>query len=238
MSSQLQHKLQQFEATPPKNAWSAIEERLNNANPELQERLYNYETTPPAGAWNAITATLDNATSIENAPVSITNSKWFRYAVAAVILGIVALSILTYAVNKPETTIAKQPVLKQESYTQQPASTPETSNTSTVDNRPAETITPIKEESISVSTASTTKNQSATVTKHYKVVAKEDGQIVRLSQKAYAVFDCAVKGAAQKSVNCKENIQTMQAKMASSMASPTTDFAGLIDMIKSLEENE
>lgn len=234
MSSQLQHKLQQFEATPPKDAWLAIEDRLNNI--PVQERLYNYEATPPAMAWNEIAASLDQASPIILQTNPIHKKKWFRLAAAAAILGIVALGILTYAINKPETAIAKQPLIKQQ-QTRTPATT-STPAPGTSTHNDVETIIPIKEESISVPASTSDQDPGTTVTKRYKVVANEDGQMVRLSQKAYAVFDCAVKGVAQKNTNCKENIQTMQAKMASSLVTPTTDFAGLIDMIKTLEENK
>jgi hypothetical protein len=235
MSSQLQHKFQQFEATPPKDAWLAIEERLNNSDPALQEKLYNYEATPPAKVWNEIKSSLDNATN-SSSTIPFTSRKWLRYAVAAAILGIVALGVFTYTIKKPESTIAQNPTINKEKVTPNAITT--TPTTSSRTNDAPKAIIPIKEESISVPTSSSSKNQDVTITKRYKIVAKEDGKLVRLSQKAYAVFDCAVKGAAQRSETCKENIQTMQAKMASSMVSPTTDFAGLIDMIKTLEENK
>jgi len=235
MSSQLQHKLSKFEATPPKDTWLAIEDRLNNT--PIQERLYDFETTPPATAWNAIETILNQTPIQESKSTSITRRKWFRVTIAAAILGVIALGILTFAVQKPDEAIAKQPYIKkQQTALPSTHSTPST-NTATEDKN-AETIIPIKEESISVPASSSERDQTATITKRYKVVAKEDGQIVRLSQKAYAVFDCAIKGAEQRSENCKENIQTMQAKMATSLASPTTDFAGLINMIKTLEENK
>jgi hypothetical protein len=237
MSSQLQHKFQQFEATPPNDTWRAIEERLDDPSYSLQERLHDYEATPPFTAWNNIAAKLGKH-SIHNANTRpIYQTKWFRVAAAAVILGGIALGILNYGVNKPSATIAQQPLVKQAQSSTVASKTPTTTSTTTTSKQTAKSIIPIKEESISVATSTSTKENPSTITKHYKVVATEDGQMVRLSQKAYAVFDCAVKGAAQKSSTCKENIQTMQAKMASSLVSPTTDFAGLIDMIKSLEEN-
>jgi hypothetical protein len=70
------------------------------------------------------------------------------------------------------------------------------------------------------------------------VMAKDDGHTVRLSKKAFTVFDCAENSAPHNKERCKENIQLMQQKMAASMLSPSGDFGGLIDMIKSLEENE
>lgn len=239
MSSQLQHKFQQFEATPPKDAWLAIEERLDDASSTLQERLYDYEAAPPFSAWNEIATTLGKHSTNKAATTPIYQTKWFRLATAAAILGLIALGIFNFGINRPTATIAKQqPVLKQvQPLSTSPKATPATSTTNT-HKEPVKAITPIKEESISVPASTSPKENTAIITKHYKVVAKEDGQIVRLSQKAYAVFDCAVKGAAQKSSTCKENIQTMQAKMASSLVTPSTDFAGLIDMIKTLEENK
>ncbi|HYH15549.1 MAG TPA: hypothetical protein VD794_10020, partial [Flavisolibacter sp.] len=89
MSSQLQHKLQQFKATPPKDAWSAIEEQLNSTSSELQERLYNFEIPPPSMAWTAIQGSLEKeSTTKANNRKSLTQKKWFRYAAAAAILGV------------------------------------------------------------------------------------------------------------------------------------------------------
>jgi cytoskeletal protein RodZ len=235
MSSQLKHKFEQFEATPPKDAWLAIEERLNNTDTTLQDRLYNFEEVPPAATWNEIATTLDNF-STQRESILLTNKKWFRYATAAVILGVIALGVLTYATQKPESTIAHQPLVKQQKTLSE--NTKNTSANANQADASVETIIPLKEESISVPASTSAQSSTSTIAKRYKVVAKEDGQIVRLSQKAYAVFDCAVKEAAQKSANCKENIQTMQAKMATSNISPSADFAGLIDMIKTLEENK
>ena len=238
MSSQLQHRLQQFESTPPKDAWHTIEEHLNDPTLSLQERLYNYETTPPVTAWSDLAGTLDKS-SIQNAvSIPVYKTKWFRFIAAAMILGVIALGILTFGVSKPSTIIAKQAAIKQEQTHSAAIKTPIATSPTTPDNPTAETIIPIKEESISIPASTSPTENPPTITKRYKVVTKEDGQLVRLSQKAYAVFDCAVKGAAQRNTICKENIQTMQAKMASSLVTPSTDFAGLIDMIKTLEENK
>jgi hypothetical protein len=71
----------------------------------------------------------------------------------------------------------------------------------------------------------------------YVTVANVDGKKVRLSKKAYTVFNCAENDLAVNNSNCKESIQNVRKKMAASMLSSSGDFGGLMDLIKDLEEN-
>jgi hypothetical protein len=237
MSSQLQDKLQQFEAMPPKDLWLAIEERLEVIDNNLQERLSTFEATPPSGAWSQIEAGLSTASTQKKA--TILNTSWFRYAAAAVVLGIIALTVFTLAFDQPKNTIAQQPVSPDltNSTTATPSIT-KANNTPTSEPIHSNTGNTANTVNSTLKTTSLSNTLASTTTKRYKVVAKEDGKLVRLSQKALAVFDCAIKSTANTSERCKENIQNMQEKMATSIISPTADFAGLIDMIKTLEENK
>jgi hypothetical protein len=72
----------------------------------------------------------------------------------------------------------------------------------------------------------------------YLTMANDNGKKVRLSKKVASVFDCADNAASSKSIRCKESIESLQQKMSASLVSPSGDFSGLIDMIKSLEENK
>ena len=82
------------------------------------------------------------------------------------------------------------------------------------------------------------KNSIAFASNRYVTIADDDGKKVRVSKKAYNVLNCAENRAALNNVRCKENIEAMQQKMSASLLSSSGDFAGLIDMIKSLEENK
>ena len=236
MSSQLQQKLQQFEATPPKDLWQAIEDRLDDNNILLQERLLAFEEVPQASCWQHIEASLSS--NFTDTKPQLLKISWFRYAVAAIILGIVATGIFMFSINKPENTLAQQPASQnQKETTDTKQLSPDENKTFT-----SETNENSDRKSVTGKEEFQQKNLSNTLTsttsKRYKVVTKEDGKLVRFSQKALEVFDCAVKATAKNNIRCKENIQGMQEKMANSMASPTADFAGLIDMIKTLEENK
>jgi hypothetical protein len=72
----------------------------------------------------------------------------------------------------------------------------------------------------------------------YITIADGDGNKVRLSKKAFTVFNCAENSTSTDYQRCKENILLMQQKMSASLLSPSGDFGGLIDLIKSLEEND
>ena len=237
MSSQLQHKLQQFEALPSKDVWQAIDERLNDTDSSIKDLLYTFEATPPSSNWLAIETAL--ATPLIEKKKSLYNTNWFRLAAAAVILGIVAISIFTFAIKQPKNTIASQPASQiQQNQIETSAAEVNINDkmSPSLPNENKNNSTDAEKAGMQQSNLSNT--LTSTTSKRYKVVAKEDGKLVRFSQKAFAVFDCAVKATANKSERCKENIQSMQEKMASTMVSPTSDFAGLIDMIKTLEENK
>ncbi|HYH13671.1 MAG TPA: hypothetical protein VD794_00530, partial [Flavisolibacter sp.] len=147
------------------------------------------------------------------------------------------ICIFTFAIDQPKKTIAQQPAVQntQNSPASTTQSTPETGSTTITNNGAVNSNT--MQDNSTISQGNLANTLTSTTTKRYKVVAKEDGKLVRLSQKAFAVFDCAVKATANKNIRCKENIESMQEKMATSVISPTGDFAGLIDMIKTLEEN-
>ena len=76
-----------------------------------------------------------------------------------------------------------------------------------------------------------------TVPDRYTTIENGKGKVVRLSKKVIPLFNCAGDMASFDNVSCKENIQILQHKMATSSLSTSADFAGLIDMLKDLKEN-
>jgi hypothetical protein len=73
-----------------------------------------------------------------------------------------------------------------------------------------------------------------TDTDRYIIVTSDVGNAVRLPKKVYSSFACPDQFAFAGYDDCKERISSLQNKMSASM---TTDFAGLLDLLKNLQEN-
>ncbi|MFN2437587.1 MAG: hypothetical protein ABR503_00200 [Chitinophagaceae bacterium] len=230
MSTRLQNKLLQYQVNPPDKIWNSIDSSLNEEF-TCADRLYNFEQQPSSFVWNKLSNQLDDDS------LSLGNTILFfkryhtplRYIGAAAIIAIVAITI-TLFVNKDAVSdeLVYHPVAK-ENITQ-----PLKIN---------EGLQEKVEESQDQVIVNDTKPQSSqlnlsTKSSRYLTVANQKGKTVRLSQKALKVFNCADNIASiNTSRRCKENIQSLQQKMATSLVSPSGDFAGLIDMIKRLDEN-
>ena len=235
MSSQQPHKLLQFEAKPPTEMWAAIEAELDQRTtlPTL-EKLATFEAAPPAHVWRQIERSMASIPAPEKV-VSFKKYGWVRYAAAAVILMAVAFTVITFGLQKEDKKLATQ---QGSNNTTAGPSDKTAVNTNKV-NKDQGVTQPASPLSNTQSTRETedTKKKTTTPFKRYMTVAMDNGETVRLSKKVLPVFECADNATASIRKRCKENIENLQQKMASSLASPTTDFAGLIDMIKTLEEN-
>jgi hypothetical protein len=115
----------------------------------IQKKLYDIEATPPPGMWNRIAEELDAETEQKVAPVVVmpqAKNNWMRIALAASVLGFIAMTALwltkkptetktpdSTAVTPPVTTIIKDTV-----YLPQPeTATPNTTSPSLVNTNPA-----------------------------------------------------------------------------------------------------
>lgn len=243
MSNGLEHKLFHFEATPRPENWEAINEALENEAQFQGHRLYNFQQIPPADLWHKIELALDNPDTVPSNPRISTSRNLFKYAAVAAILVLVA-TVITFVINTNDNRsemartqnalvvpAAKEPDTNQ--LTTQPKEiTPSDTNLAT-EKEPARKPRIVNDKAKSSQPIAAAKTASA----RYLTMADDEGKKIRLSKKAYTVFNCAENHAARNNERCKENIQSMQKKMAASLVSPTGDFAGLMDMIKSLEEN-
>lgn len=248
MSNQLQHRLFHFEVEPPAATWDAISEALDEQTTPAAEKLRDFEAAPAPQLWQQIASSLD-ATDEAPAPAIPFYRRYgkaLRYGSAAAVLLLVAFT-LTFLVGKSGDSqkVAQQPTTSQPSEQTPQPNTPEvTVRASEEPNR-----SPLRRKStvagdLTDREAGTSTENETSVAKaaarpspgRYLTVATETGKAVRLSKKVYPVFDCAEHSSAFERFQCQENIEALQ-KMASSLASPSGDFASLIDMIKTLEEN-
>ncbi len=222
MSNPIEHKLFHYEVEPPAKNWDAISHALDEQMISYPDRLYHFEQVPSAEIWTAIQPELDAITTIQPAtviPFYKRNSQVLKYMAAASILVIIAIAI-ALLMNKDAVPneVAMQPTI-QEPKNNVVAADPK--GPQLTDKKQALPSSP-----------------RAQFAGRYVTMADDEGKSVRLSKKAYNVFNCAENTAAINYERCKENIEAMQHKMSASLLSPSGDFAGLIDMIRTLEENK
>jgi hypothetical protein len=224
MSEVVKYKLENFEAQPPARVWDAIASQLDEDHPQLREKLFAYSEEPPAETWNNISKKLDNPAPV--LPIQKNRTRIFKYSMiaTAVILTVIAITVLNNNRRKDDIAIETNPPVNgtgipKDTTINQTAQVPDTGKGGIPD------------------------NQVAAIPSHpeknarYLTVAHEDGTKVRLSKKVYPVINCAQQTASAISSKCKESIKALQEKMATSVNAASTDFGGLMDMLKDLEEN-
>lgn len=249
MSEQLRDKLWHYEVAPPPKAWDAICAGLDDQGSSLAERLYQFEQAPNRNAWMQIAKELD-ATSEEAAPARPFYERYrrpLRYAGIAAVLTVAAiLTIFLTIRNTPNNDIAQG--RQEQSSMDRAGTTNNEAGSETGDaappSGPSKDVPKASDEGDRPSADSRSSNPPLAASpttrpnsNRYLTVASEEGKPVRLSKKVYPVFDCAEHSTAVKRYRCKEDIEALQQKMAASLASPSGDFASLMDMIKTLEEN-
>ena len=232
MSNQLQNKLFHYEVNPPETTWDKINSSLNEEITGMN-KLYNFEQEPSSIVWNKLSNQLDGDTSGNKVvPFFKRYHKSLRYLGAASIIAIVAVTIALF-VNKDAVSdeLVYQPLIEKTNADALKLKDDLSENNIEKTNNKNQALLPNSIDTQSPNSNSFTKNS------RYLTIANQKGNSVRFSQKALRVFNCAENITAVNNNRCKENIQSLQQKMATSIVSPSGDFAGLIDMIKRLEEN-
>ena len=92
--SSLQERLYNQEQVPPARVWDKINAALDESHidDEFPTKLYNAEVLPPAQVWDKIAGSLDAPV----VPMQRNRSGFFRYAAAAVLIGIIVLGIVMW----------------------------------------------------------------------------------------------------------------------------------------------
>src|SRR5258705_4353274 len=121
MSERLQNKMYDYEVTPPADLWEKIAAELDESElaHEFPSKLYEIEITPPVAAWSKIEASL-NAEDVES-PQRKKLFPVFRYAAAAVIIGLVALGSIQLLKGK---STSKEIVQQKEKLTSKESTAP------------------------------------------------------------------------------------------------------------------
>jgi len=262
MSTQLQNKLLQYAPEPPEKVWEAITNMLDeSANPGFAEKLYAFEVMPPSQVWGKINNQLDAPQPAKIVPFFQRYKQLATYSAAAAILIFAAVTTTLLISKKTEpASISNTPVSIQNQegktdsniYNQTNASKNNTlaavtnldkivdqNNSSTgkksLPNRLhsqnklvavliAKTFIP------KVAEAKQTVSSDIPIEK-YMVYSDGDGTAMKLPKKLFDFITCV-----REDILCKQEMQQLQQRFASTVL--TTDFTGVLEVLKTLKENQ
>lgn len=260
MSTQLQNKLWHYAPEPPQKVWDTIASRLNDKmEAGFPKKLYDFETSPSPLAWDKINARLDAPSPAKVIPFFQKHKKLVQYAAAAAVVIFLALTTLLLIDNKtgsaitattPETVPPPQRnIAPKTSPDQGPA--PESnsllasarSNTNEKNTEekksPYNKLQPQSKLGAIIShwtfmpkVAEAKQTVSSnTSSEKYMVYSDGDGNAMKLPKKLFDFITCV-----KEDMLCKEEMQQLQQKVASAVL--TTDFTGVLEVLKNLKENQ
>jgi hypothetical protein len=252
--SSLPDKLYNQQQTPPHGVWDKIAAALDEAHigDEFPARLYNAEATPPSHAWDKIADALEPAHA-SVVPMQSKSFSFFRYAAAAVVIGLVAFGVVKFMNrnnDNVENAVAGNKAKKERDST----------DIKTLVNPPVENNIPDIVENTTEPT--NTKNEPAPVAKktktrhsvpddayaepepvyaynehtpnladRYIMYMTPDGGIVRMSKK-WGNLVCCVSGQDQDE-DCKDQIKKWQEKLACAPVA-NGNFMDILSLVNTL----
>lgn len=256
MYSDLKNKLLQYKVQPPAEIWNRISATLDeNLSLVLTEKLNRFEEMPPAEVWKKIHTGLNEAAKKPTQVVHFLTrySRPLRYsgAVAAMIV-VIVLTLLLIG-KKTESDLATETitptVVKRDTNTSTEKTSEEIITSVTMslqrDNfepsssKARRTKQVYFESSFTlrpdflprIADGNTMVNSSSISSDKYMIYSDGDGNAVRLPKKIFNAFLCAVDND-----DCKQRLKELKEKFAS--AAVTSDFTGILEILKSLQENQ
>lgn len=236
MSQELEHKLYHFAATPPERSWETLAEALDQQSHPYVQKLNDFAATPEKHNWDAISRSL----SPPEKSAQVLSSPRFRLPVkmmiAAAILAVLAFGIVRIINSAPLTGKSAAGTAKQLHSGVEAKGLQEHVLVKTVDSKNNDqNLRNTSGPEAATQTAKAAKDEKLKASR-YVTINTDEGRKVRLSKKAYTLVACAENSTAVNYNRCKETIQMMQQKMSGSLISPSGDFSGLVDMVRSLED--
>ena len=258
MSSQLQHKLLHYEIQPPEGVWNKIAASLDESiSLALSEKLYQYEEEPSSKVWQNIITELDAPfrEKAKGVPFYVRYRRPLKYSGAVAIFIFLAVLTSLFISKKTESEVPPQGIPNSVSVkndTSKPSVEPKQENSIAQLNETNKRehlisrskVSRIKQEEYQTSSSSSSfesflpqkaeKNEianSSVSSDKYMMYSDGDGNVVRLPKKIFNAFACPVND-----VICKQRLQQLKEKFAQSAM--TADFTGLLQILKSLQENQ
>lgn len=249
-------KLFNYEAQPSLNLWDKIACSLDSdSEHSLAEKMSQYEAIPPGTTWNNIMAELNRDN--KSVPFGRKYVVLKYVSAAAFLIGCVVLMVLFSSRKQDDNEVSitnqKGNLLKSSDRKNALVST----NNNERNNLEDETITgsiisslharksssarlyslPPRHHSASIrnklSTKSLTKKPlvSSELLDRYIVFSKATGEAVKLSKKLFGLFACS-----EKDISCKQNIASVQQKMASSTMMASADFTAVLEALQTMNK--
>lgn len=256
MSSQIQNKLWHYEAQPPEEIWDKIAASLNeNLLVLVAEKIYQYQAKPDVIVWQNIVAQLEAPVREEAkvVPFYVRHRRPLKYsgAVAIFIFLAVLTSLLFSKKAEPELPaegIAKTVAEKKDNAKTSFHSTQTNSLTAPTERNNRNSL--IAKSKITKTWSGQNQNlflrpwgllpypayqyetvNSSIASDKYIIYSDGKGNVVRLPKKIFNAFACP-----SGDVECKQRLEQLRKKFAASAM--TADFTGLLQILKSLQENQ
>lgn len=229
MNHPFQNKLLNYEVDPPSGVWNKIELSLNETSILQLQNLYDFEAAPPTFIWEKINEQLNKPSGevAKVVPFFTRYRKPLQYsgAMAFFIFAAIVVSLFISKKTKSETPVdnAIHHPIKDTNRIDQLKKKRNLAIYNSQFNFTSKT------ESISAETNEIVA-RSLTSAK-YIIVTDADGNAIRISKKIYSSFMCSIKN-----FNCKERLRKLKEKFSSSAV--TTDFIGILKILKNLQENQ
>ncbi len=258
MKKDLKTRLSGYKENPNPHVWDRISAALEDDN-SVGRKLYRYQQEPPLGIWKNVAAGLDDQST--HAPVPFYKRRIIQYvSAAAIILIILSGSIF---LNNQQQAVQPATAVK-ETTNEQP---PKAATTKTVDapeqNSPiafqvhpavSRKTSHFHRSSYSQGVVNPTPNElsidlqsSEAVSigaikdqiqrldfsdaERYMVYSDDNGNVAKLPKRLYASVNCA-----DADMSCKMNLECLREK--ASAATFSTDFIGVVQLLRQVQENQ
>lgn len=255
MRSELQNKLLHYEVQPPEGVWGRIAATLDeNISPAVTQKLYRYEEQPSHSAWQRVASQLDASPQKGKlVPFYIRYRRPLKYSGAVAVLLFLAVVTSLLISKQTESELPQQTVTtggntKDPDTVKAPVESDQHSIAQKLERSRSEPIaarskTPVartNRTSASFSFAESflpvqaERNEivgSSVAADKYMIYSDGDGNAVRLPKKIFNAFACPADN-----FDCKQRLQKLREKFAASAT--TADFNGLLEILKSLQENQ
>jgi hypothetical protein len=258
MSNQLQNKLLQYEVQPPAELWRKIAESLDEHDASsLSGKLYQYETEPSPGVWNKIEVQLDQPGSLKkSSPFYIRYRRPLKYSGAVAAMVVIAVLVSLLFSKKSESNLATDnittKVIKKDPAKSNLENPVEEIRNSVTRSLQRDQIIPSFSKTKTLRTKKVNYQSSFLLSEHflpetvekgpaitsssipgdkYMIYSDGNGNAVRLPKKIYNAVACPTDN-----FECQRRLRELKDKFVS--AAVTSDFNGILEILKSLQENQ
>jgi cytoskeletal protein RodZ len=252
--SQLQNKLLNYEVQPPEGVWNKIAASLDETvSVSLSEKLYHYKEEPSSKVWDKINTRLDRVKEQSKViPLFVKYRRPLKYSGAVAIFIFLAIMTSLLISKKTESELPEHNAVSSSTVLKKDTSKTDSkeTNSTTANTEKNNSENSIAKSKISRTGSGSNQNSfsfaenflpkqaernetvsSSLSSDKYMIYSDDDGNAIRLPKKIFNAFACPTDDLA-----CKQKLQKLREKFAESAM--TADFTGVLQILKSLQENQ